>query len=264
MEVKRIEPRRTKEDAKWERSCRPVLPLSSLSPFFASFRDGGLGYGRRLRRALGLSVVSLRTKQSQLADTDRDGRRPVTASAGPSLGPIAPNKPNLPRSGRKRRCPAGPEALPTVGAIAPNKANFARAGTRERGQTRSPTPLPLSQERAKQSQIPPEQYEGQVLFGKGVMTHLTRKRPRPNKANSRTDNSGHGPARLPAPPVGPTVRNKANLPRTDRKRQWLVGPQVLPPLGISVRNKANFRGRANAMDLEQTIASPFDFAQSLP
>ncbi len=145
MEVKRIEPRRTKEDAKWERSCRPVLPLSSLSPFFASFRDGGLGYGRRLRRALGLSVVSLRTKQSQLADTDRDGRRPVTASAGPSLGPIAPNKPNLPRSGRKRRCPAGPEALPTVGAIAPNKANFARAGTRERGQTRSPMPLPLGQ-----------------------------------------------------------------------------------------------------------------------
>jgi len=37
-EDKRIEPKKTKKDAKTEHACGPVLPLSSfLSPFFVSF-----------------------------------------------------------------------------------------------------------------------------------------------------------------------------------------------------------------------------------
>ena len=40
----------------------------------------------------------------------------------------------------------------------------------------------------------------------------TYKRHRQNKANSRTDSSGQGAAGLPVPPVGSSVRNKANLP----------------------------------------------------
>jgi len=37
-ENNRIEPQKTKEDAKRERACEPVLLLSSfLSPFFVSF-----------------------------------------------------------------------------------------------------------------------------------------------------------------------------------------------------------------------------------
>ena len=47
-----------------------------------------------------------RYKQSQFADTDRDGRGPAKAPPEPSLGAIAPNEPNLPRTGRKRHCPA--------------------------------------------------------------------------------------------------------------------------------------------------------------
>jgi hypothetical protein len=41
-------------------------------------------------------------KQSQFADRDREGRRPTKSSAGPLVGPIAPNKPNWegPSAGR--------------------------------------------------------------------------------------------------------------------------------------------------------------------
>jgi hypothetical protein len=56
------------------------------------------------------------------------------------------------------------------------------------------------------------------------MTHWTRKRPRPNKANSRTDGGRQGPARPPVPPAGLTVQNKAHLRRTGRGE----GPQGRP------------------------------------
>ncbi len=54
-------------------------------------------------------------KQSQLADTDGGGRGPEKSPAEPSLGLIAPNKPNLPWIGRKRCRLAGPQLLPPLG-----------------------------------------------------------------------------------------------------------------------------------------------------
>ena len=92
--------------------------------------------------------------------------------------------------------------------------------------------------RAKQSQFLPERHEEQVVCGKRVMAHWTRKRPRPNKANSRTDGSGQGPARLPVPPVGALRETKPICPRSDRPRHgWQR--RRLPVLGMSVRNEAN-------------------------
>ena len=67
--------------------------------------------------------------------------------------------------------------------------------------------------------IAPERNDMQVLVGGRVMTNQTHTGPRQNKANCRTDSRGHGAVRLAAP-VGPVVRNKANLPRTGRKRRW--------------------------------------------
>jgi len=80
------------------------------------------------------------------------------------------------------------------------------------------------------------------------MMHWVRKRPRQNKANPPADSSGQGPARVLAPPVGPSVRNKANF-RTARSGQ---GParRPVPPVGPMARNKANFQDQADAMDLE--------------
>ena len=52
------------------------------------------------------------------------------AQAG--AGPIAPNKPNLPRTGRNRPWRLGPQALPPRGTIAPNKANFTQSGTKDK------------------------------------------------------------------------------------------------------------------------------------
>jgi len=91
--------------------------------------------------------------------------------------------------------------------FAPHRPERAPAGRehRHRGQACETKP------------IPPALRGRQVLLEKGVMTHLIRKGPRQNKANSRPDESGQGPAKLPATPVEPKVRNKANLPRTERK-----------------------------------------------
>ncbi|MCX5643135.1 MAG: hypothetical protein NTZ17_00370 [Phycisphaerae bacterium] len=53
------------------------------------------------------------------------------------------------------------------------------------------------------------------------MMNWTRKRPRQNKANGRTDSGGQEAAGLPVPPVGPGVRNKANWPApTGRVAGW--------------------------------------------
>jgi hypothetical protein len=77
----------------------------------------------------------VRVKQSQFADRDRKGRRPTKSSAGPLVGPIAPNKPNLPQTHRKRRRSAGLEELPPVGPVAQTNP------TCHRGQGR-PSPRP--------------------------------------------------------------------------------------------------------------------------
>ncbi len=69
-------------------------------------------------------------------------------------GPIAPNKPNLPRTDRHGRPLAGPRALPSPRTIAANKPNF-----------------------------PTGRRDGQVLGGKRVMEDSVCQEARRNKAN---------------------------------------------------------------------------------
>ena len=52
-----------------------------------------------------------------------------------------------------------------------------------------------------------------MLSGKRVMVNSTCRRRRQNKANFRAGSNGRRPARLPVPPVGPSVRNEANSRR---------------------------------------------------
>ena len=62
-----------------------------------------------------------------------------------------------------------------------------------------------------------------------------------------------------------TQQASAKQSQFPRGQQWArAGKPASPPVGPVVRNKANFRHQADAMGLEQTMASPFDFAQSLP
>ena len=89
--------------------------------------------------------------------------------------------------------------------------------------------------------IPPERHAGQVLCGRRVMTNRARKRPRQNKANSRTDSREQGSASLPVPPTGPIVQNKANLPSSRGNGRGLARSSMAAPLGQGVRNKANSR-----------------------
>ena len=89
--------------------------------------------------------------------------------------------------------------------------------------------------------MPPGRNEGQVLCGRRVMTNRARKRPRQNKANSRTDSREQGSASLPVPPTGPIVQNKANLPSSRGNGRGLARSSMAAPLGQGVRNKANSR-----------------------
>ena len=147
-----------------------------------------------LLRALGVSVVSLRAKQSQsptstgtggdgrgrwrsrrwdrlykqtqFTDADGDGRGPAKASAEPPLGPVAPNKPNLPCTGRERCRTAGPDAPPAPEAITPNKANASRA--KRRASTlwkKSYDALDAQKTSAKQSQFPGSGQRWESSFG---------------------------------------------------------------------------------------------------
>jgi hypothetical protein len=54
------------------------------------------------------------------------------------------------------------------------------------------------------------------------MVNWTWRRPRRNKANFRAGSNGRRAARLPVPPVGPSVRNKANLPPVPANIKALV------------------------------------------
>ena len=62
-------------------------------------------------------------KRSQLAGTDKDRHGPEKALVEPSLGPIAPNEPNLPPPAGERHWRPKPRTLPPPGTDAPNKAN---------------------------------------------------------------------------------------------------------------------------------------------
>ena len=77
--------------------------------------------------------------------------------------------------------------------------------------------------------IPPGRRDGQVLCGKRVMTSLTRKRRRQNKANSRTDRNGQGPARLPSA-AGGTNRVKQS--------QFALVPAKIKVLATRRRKKS--------------------------
>ena len=156
-------------------------------------------------------------KQTQFADTDRERRGPAKSPVETSLRPTAPNKPNLPPTGRKGAARSGRRYRRPWGKHV-KRSQFPAGGHQWARAGKVAPAAAAGPKRAKQSQFRPACREGQVPFPKRVMTNWRYKRPRRNKANFRPDSSGQGPSRLPAPPVGPGVPNKANVRRTDRKR----------------------------------------------
>jgi hypothetical protein len=206
----------------------------------------------------------LRTKACQtkpIRPIDRSGRGPAKSAVAPSLRADVQTKPicrhgqEWSRAGEgaggavaRARCakrtqfalPQPGKALPMVGAIAPNEANWQRSlkyeVSSEQSPAASPPNLPTSNfRRAKQSQFRPS--EGQVLCGKRVMTSWRHNRPRPNKANSRSNNSGQGPARLPVPPIEPIVRNEANFQSATGAGEYGRGLPAKSWLGPLVQTK---------------------------
>jgi hypothetical protein len=142
--------------------------------------------------------------------------------------------------------------VPPVGPIVLNKANLHRSRGKikvlacEGGRSRAGTPN-LRRDHLRC------QYEcaggpGPIVRNKMPATKVQKVEPGPRFGADIGDYSGR--FRLLS-----GASNKANLLRTDRKRRWRPGPQVLPPLGTSAPNKANLRNQADARDLEQTIAS---------
>jgi hypothetical protein len=103
--------------------------------------------------------------------------------------------------------------------------------------------------------IPPERHEGQVLYGKRVRTNWTCQRPRPNKANSRTDRNGPGPTGLP--PLGPSVRNKPNCPRAGRNGPGRQSRPCRPRWGQACETKpiAPERGEGQAPSGKQVMTN---------
>jgi hypothetical protein len=141
---------------------------------------GGLGFIDRhdldfILRALWVSVVSLRTKP--IPRIDRSGRGRARSPAEPSLGPIVPNKPNLPRTGRKRRCRHWGQSRQTK----PITRRCAGMGEGRQGRPGRRCWAEVCQTKP----IPPDRREGQVPCGKRVTTNWTCKGPQENKANIR-------------------------------------------------------------------------------
>jgi hypothetical protein len=158
----------------------------------------------------------------------------VGRGTGPHRERIAFGNPNdcSPIRARQRSTTEAQSICAKQSQFAPHRPGRTPAG-------KAATAAAAGGKRAKQSQFLPSDTKGKYPMGKGVMTNRTRKGPRRNKANFRPDGHGPGPASLPGPRAGPILRNKANLPRTERKRRRPPGPRVLPLLGTSVRNKAN-------------------------
>ena len=178
-------------------------------------------------------------KRTQFGDADRDGRRPRSACGGAARADCA-NEPNCPASAGKRRRQPRSQARPSLGTSA-KRSQFPMGGHPwARAGEAAPAAIAGPNVRNKPNSARAKR-RASALWKKSY-GNWTRKGPRQNKANSRTDSDGRGTARLPVSPVGPTVRNKANWPRTDRKRRWLAGSKAPPPPGTSVRNEANFRG----------------------
>ncbi len=87
--------------------------------------------------------------------------------------------------------------------------------------------------RAKQSQSG----RRPVVQTKPICSATTTKSRRPaglrrNKANVPTDRKGQGPARLPLPPVGAIMRNKANLPHRPPKGTRGQGCGKTKPISV--------------------------------
>jgi hypothetical protein len=151
-------------------------------------------------------------------------------------GPVVRNKANLPSAGRNRRGPARSPA--PLGQSVRNKANSTGATRRTSALWKKGyDELGVQKALAKQSQFPgrdgwparPRFYPARV-----PLPHPAHKQSQlAGKANFRMDRKGQEPARLPVPPVGAIVGNKANLPAPATKRRWRAGPR---------QNKANFRG----------------------
>ena len=138
-----------------------------------------------LLSGLGVSVASIRAKRSQFpAETQR--AESWQAGEGPR---------------RRKSCETKPMSR-------------GRAGM---GEGRQGRPCRYRWAKTcKTKPIPPEHNKGQVLCGPRVMTHWTRKEPRPNKANPRTDGRGQGPPRLPVPPGTKHAKQSQFPPR----QQW--------------------------------------------
>jgi hypothetical protein len=114
----------------------PNESVRNEANFQAETGAGADGRGRRQSRRW-----DRRYKQSQLADTNRDGRRPAKARAEPAPGPSAPNEPNWPDLGRKERCPAQTASAADPGDERVKQSQFpARAGMGEDRQGRPDPP----------------------------------------------------------------------------------------------------------------------------
>ena len=142
-------------------------------PIPTSARAGADGRGRRWSGRWDRPY-----KRTQFGHTDKDRRGPAKTPTEPSLGPIAPNKPNLPRAGRKET-PAAKTTSPAVaGDKRAKRSQFPVGGHRwtildgseyrlRAGKT-SPIRVNavLRTEACETNPIAPERYEGQVLYGK--------------------------------------------------------------------------------------------------
>jgi hypothetical protein len=202
-----------------------------------------------------------------------DKRRPWTYRA---------KQANLPRIGSGIRISQPtPDPGPDPGAPRPvvqNEPNLAcRPGPRRRNVQNNQFPvgrdtpafhyaiIPSFQPQAccaKRSQFAPHEHKSRRPAGL-----------RQNKANSRTDGKGRERARLPVPPVGAIVRNKANLPRPagrdagcpGRKcrRRWDKTRKTKPILPRVKRRASTWRKKSyDKLDLRKASAKRSHFGSS--
>ncbi len=183
-----------------------------------------------------LGAQKTSAKQSQFPPS-RHGPGPAGLPL-PQVGPVAPDKANLPRAGWRRRGPLGPEALMPLGTSVRNKAN-SRADRCGTGPARLPVP-PTGLSVRNKANCPAAIRRASVLQKKGY-DRLGEQKTLAKQSQFLPRRAWAKPAWPPVPPVGPVAPNKANLPRTGRNRRGPAGPEVLPLLGASVRNKANSR-----------------------
>jgi hypothetical protein len=199
--------------------------------------------------------------------SDRSGHGRARSPAEPRSGRLRQTNPICPApAGRDAGCRSRKPCRPWEQACQTKPISHRQAGMGESRQIAlAGTAGP---KRAKQSQFPAEQQEEQVLGRKRVMTNWTCPRPRRNKAN------WHRSVKLEVASVKWTkykakcsesshFKLHTSNPQRAKQTQFVEEFQMrrvkcqvnrVRPAG-SAPNKANFRGRDDAPDLVQTIAS---------